>query len=204
MSNLISLPTDIDWGTNQQTVDFINQQFDEIKKSEQNIVQRAILIGEALRAVQQKCKDDEFPKWIKNNFENTNLKKSSVYVYIAMTKNAEAVKDANSLREALKIINDLRDPEEPKPNQPDHNPEIIAFCKSIDKKTNDEKLVILQKMMDTCEELIFQIGFDDGTKNKLESLQRKIVTAWKAETDKERKKELSLMKSEIKELFNSL
>jgi hypothetical protein len=213
MKDLIQLPTDIDWGTNKETVDFINQQFDEINKSVDSIIQRAILIGSALKQVQKNCKDDEFPKWIEANFTHTNLKKSSVYAYTSLAEHKALVKEAKSIREGLKVIGEFKAKKEPKTPKPDDSyPEITAFRKAISKKTSDEKFDIVQKMMDAFDDMLFEDVVEEDKKlppelkNEIKALQKQAREAIKEvpKYDKYKKEELRKVLREITMLLKTV
>jgi len=215
MSEILSLPTDIEWGKNQQTVDFVTLQYNEIKKHEQGIVQRAILIGGAFKAVKEQFKRrHDFFDWVENNFKSIGLKKSSAYIYLNMGIYAESVKDAKSLREAIEIIKVIRNPgesgkSEESKEQKDAYPEIAAFTKALEKRgSTKEKRELVFKMSETCLELEDKIFNEEPKpsaelKESYESMLQTVMAMYKEEISEERREELKAVEKELRESLAS-
>ena len=52
----VNLPENINWGMNQETLDYVYQIKSELNQLSQSMVEKTILIGGAFYQVQQKCK----------------------------------------------------------------------------------------------------------------------------------------------------
>jgi len=159
MSDSITLPN-IEWGTNEQTANYIKSQVEEVEKLWKSMIEKAATIGKVFILVQQNSADGTFQTWIDSSFNTTLLSKATVYVYMKIAKHYELVKDAKSLRKALEMINEELEGDNAKAPKNDAKPEsnepevIVTMRKAVEKLRVDEKVELLEQMSAVCEDML--------------------------------------------------
>jgi len=211
MSESITLPTNIEWGQNQQTIDFITSQVNEVEKLYKSMIERVATIGKVFVIVQQNSKDKTFLTWIESSANTTTLKKSAVYLYMKIYRNYELVKDTNNFKEALELIGKKLEDDDTskKSTAPETNePEAIkSFRNTVGKLKVDEKYALLGQMSTVCEDLLsdtmlnYEIYKDvedskDGLKG-LKELKNSILLEMKKDENKDKKNEFEKVKKTV-------
>jgi len=157
MSESITLPTNIEWGQNKETVDYITSQVNEVEKLWKSMIEKVATIGKVFAIVQQNSKDGTFQTWIESSSNTTSLSKPTVYLYIKVYRNYELVKDAKSLREALEMIgkkleNDTA-PKKSTKSETNEHAAITSFRNAVEELKLDKKEELLEQMIKVCENI---------------------------------------------------